>query len=108
MHFDLRRAEHGLSFDCRGWVLFITLDFRTRRAAARQCLRLFVAAILISWRSQMSSRQQRITAVTDTTADLIAQLRELSRLRKLVRMALLSTRKPRRIDRRKRTYKTYN
>jgi hypothetical protein len=41
-HFDLRLAQRGLSFDCRGWVHFITLDFRTRRAAARQCLRLFV------------------------------------------------------------------
>jgi hypothetical protein len=27
MHFDLRLAECGLSFDCRGWVHFITLDF---------------------------------------------------------------------------------
>jgi hypothetical protein len=39
-HFDLRLAERGVSFDCRGWVHFIILDFRTRRAAARQCLRL--------------------------------------------------------------------
>jgi hypothetical protein len=52
----------------------------------------------------MRSLQQRITAVADATADLIAQLHELNRLRKLVRIALLSARKPRRIDRRKRTY----
>jgi hypothetical protein len=53
----------------------------------------------------MSSLQQHITAVTDTATDLIAQLRELDRLRKLIRIALLSARKPRRIDRRKRKAK---
>src|SRR5712672_474222 len=41
----------------------------------------------------MSSLQQRIAAVTDTTANLIAQLRELDRLREQVRKALLSARK---------------
>ena len=40
-HFDLRRAKRGLSSAHRGWVHFIFIDFRTRRAAARQCLRLF-------------------------------------------------------------------
>ena len=41
----------------------------------------------------MSSLQRRIAAVTDTTANLIAQLRELDRLRTQVRKALLSARK---------------
>jgi hypothetical protein len=41
----------------------------------------------------MSSLQRRIAAVTDTTANLIAQLRELDRLREQVRKALLSARK---------------
>ena len=41
----------------------------------------------------MSSLQRRIAAVTDTTANLIAQLRELDRLRAQVRKALLSARK---------------
>jgi hypothetical protein len=41
----------------------------------------------------MSSLQRRIAAVTDTTANLIAQLRELDRLREEVRKALLSARK---------------
>jgi hypothetical protein len=40
----------------------------------------------------MSSLQRRIAAVTDTTANLIAQLRELDRLREQVRKALLSAR----------------
>jgi hypothetical protein len=43
--------------------------------------------------SQMSSLQRRIAAVTDTTANLIAQLRELDRLREQVRKALLSAQK---------------
>jgi hypothetical protein len=43
--------------------------------------------------SQMNSLQRRIAAVTDTTADLIAQLRELDRLREQVRKALLSAQK---------------
>jgi len=41
----------------------------------------------------MSSLQQRIAAVTDTTANLIAQLRELDQLRDQVRKAMLSKRK---------------
>ena len=41
----------------------------------------------------MSSLQRRIAAVTDTTANLIAQLRELDRLREQVRKALLSAQK---------------
>jgi hypothetical protein len=40
----------------------------------------------------MSSLQRRIAAVTDTTANLIAQLRELDRLREQVRKAQLSAR----------------
>ena len=39
---------------------------------------------------QMMTLQRRITAVTETTALLIAQLRELERLRENVRKALLS------------------
>jgi hypothetical protein len=41
----------------------------------------------------MSSLQQRIAAITDTTAHLITQLRELDQLREQVRKALLSARK---------------
>jgi hypothetical protein len=41
----------------------------------------------------MSSLQRRIAAITDTTANLIAQLRELDRLREQVRKALLSAQK---------------
>jgi hypothetical protein len=41
----------------------------------------------------MRSLQRRIAAVTDTTANLIAQLRELDRLREQVRKALLSAQK---------------
>jgi len=41
----------------------------------------------------MSSLQRRIAAVTDTTANLIAQLRELDQLRDQVTKALLSKRK---------------
>jgi len=41
----------------------------------------------------VSSLQQRIAAFTRTTADLIAQLRELDRLREQVRKALLSAQK---------------
>ena len=41
----------------------------------------------------MSSLQRSIAAVTDTTANLIAQLRELDRLREQVGKALLSARK---------------
>jgi len=40
----------------------------------------------------MRSLQQRIAAVTDMTANLIAQLRELDRLREQVRKAELSAR----------------
>jgi hypothetical protein len=60
----------------------------------------------------MSSLQQRIAAVTDTrfavvinaAANLIAQLRELDRLRDRVRKAQLSARKSRRTNHRKRTH----
>jgi len=41
----------------------------------------------------MSSLQKRIAAITDTTANLVAQLRELDRLREQVRIARLSARK---------------
>ncbi len=41
----------------------------------------------------MSSLQRRIASVSDTTANLIAQLRELDRLRDQLRKALLSVRK---------------
>ena len=50
----------------------------------------------------MSSLQWRLEAVTDTTANLIAQLRELEGLRKRVRKAELA-RRSRRVDRRIRT-----
>ena len=48
----------------------------------------------------MSSLQRRIAAVTDTTANLIAQLRELDRLREQVRKALRSARKSPQLKRR--------
>jgi hypothetical protein len=41
----------------------------------------------------MSSLQRRIAAITDTTAHLITQLRELDQLREQVRKARLSARK---------------
>jgi hypothetical protein len=47
--------------------------------------------------------QQRVAAVTDTAADLIAQLNELNRLRERLRKATLSARKSRRIGHRNRT-----
>jgi hypothetical protein len=50
----------------------------------------------------MRSLQRRLEAVTDTTANLIAQLRELEGLRERVRKAELAGRS-RRPDRRKRT-----
>ena len=50
----------------------------------------------------MSSPQRRLEAVTNTTAYLIAQLRELEGLRERVRKAELA-RRSRRVDRRKGT-----
>jgi hypothetical protein len=50
----------------------------------------------------MRSLQRRLEAVTDTTANLIAQLRELEGLRERVRKAGLALRS-RRANRRKRT-----
>ena len=50
--------------------------------------------------SQMSSIQRRISAVTDSTAHLVAQLRELDELREQVRKALLL--RPPRLQRRTR------
>jgi hypothetical protein len=50
----------------------------------------------------LMSTLQRLAAITDTTADLIAQLRELQRLRERVRKAELA-RRSWRADRRKRT-----
>jgi hypothetical protein len=60
----------------------------------------FVASILVSWRILMSSFQ-RLAAVTDASANLIAQLRELNELRERLRKAELA-RSPR-VDRRRRT-----
>jgi hypothetical protein len=48
------------------------------------------------------SSLQRLAAITDTNANLIAQLRELQGLRQRVRKAELALRS-RRLDRRKRT-----
>jgi hypothetical protein len=42
----------------------------------------------------MNSLQQRLAAVTDTAANLKAQLRELNRLRDQVRKAQQSTQRP--------------
>jgi hypothetical protein len=50
----------------------------------------------------MRSLQWRLETVTDTTANLIAQLRELAGLRERIRKAELA-RRSRRVDRRKRT-----
>jgi hypothetical protein len=44
---------------------------------------------------------QRLAAITDATANLIAQLRELNELREQVRKAELSARRSRSISRRK-------
>ena len=48
----------------------------------------------------MSALQRRIATVSDMTANLIAELRELDRLREQVREALLSVRKSQRRKRR--------
>jgi hypothetical protein len=48
---------------------------------------------------------QRLTAITDATANLVAQLRELKELREQVRKAELSARRSRPISRRKITFK---
>jgi hypothetical protein len=50
----------------------------------------------------MTFYQQRLTAVTDATANLIAQLSELNELRERVRKAQLSVRRIRRPSSRKR------
>jgi hypothetical protein len=50
----------------------------------------------------MSSLYHNLAAVTNTAANLIAQLSELNRLRERVRKAEL-TRRSRQVDRRKRT-----
>ena len=60
----------------------------------------FAIVASIKWGSKMGSLQRRIAAVTDTTANLIAQLRELDRLREQVRKALLSARKSQQPNRR--------
>jgi hypothetical protein len=50
------------------------------------------------------STLQRLAAITDATANLVAQLRELNELREKVRKAELSARKVRPISRRKMTF----
>jgi hypothetical protein len=50
----------------------------------------------------MTFLQQRLVAVADATASLIAQLDELNELRERVRKAQLSVRRPRRTSSRKR------
>jgi hypothetical protein len=50
----------------------------------------------------MTSLQRRISAITHETAHLVAQLRELDRLRERIRKAQLTVRRSRRIDHRKR------
>jgi hypothetical protein len=71
-----------------------------RHATRAICAPFFVASILVSWRILMSSFQ-RLAAVTDASANLIAQLRELNELRERLRKAELA-RSPR-VDRRRRT-----
>ena len=56
---------------------------------------LVIAASIFNWGSQMSALQRRIATVSDMTASLIAELRELDRLREQVREALPSVRKSR-------------
>jgi hypothetical protein len=51
----------------------------------------------------MSTLEQRLTAVADAAANLIAQLYELHQLRDRVRKAELSAWRSQQIDRRKRT-----
>ena len=52
----------------------------------------------------LMSTLQRLAAITDVTADLIAQLRELDELREQVRKAELSAQRSRPINRRKITF----
>jgi hypothetical protein len=61
---------------------------------------LVIAASIFNGGSQMSALQRRIAIVSDMTANLIAELRELDRLREQVREALLSVRKSQRQKRR--------
>jgi hypothetical protein len=61
-----------------------------------------VISIFSELTSQMSSLQQRLAAVTDAAANLIAQLCELNELRDRVRKAQLSARRSRRTNNRKR------
>jgi hypothetical protein len=69
-------------------------------------LRMFGANMLVLGDSvgvsPMRSLERRLAAFTDSTANLIAQLRELDRLRERVRKAELTRRSPQ-VDRRKRT-----
>jgi hypothetical protein len=46
-------------------------------------------SFLSCWGRQMSTLQERLAAITDTTANLKAQFRELDRLREHVRKAEL-------------------
>jgi hypothetical protein len=59
--------------------------------------------IYLGWGLKMSTKvstlQQRIAALTSTTANLVGQLRELDRLRDRVWKAELAARRSRRIDR---------
>lgn len=60
-----------------------------------------IAALLWSGtRLQMSPTKRRIAAVTDSTAHLVAELRELDELREQVRRALLFSTSSRRLRRR--------
>jgi hypothetical protein len=61
-----------------------------------------VLSVHFGWGFQMISLQQRITTIASTTANLIAQLRELDRLRERARKAQLLVRRSRRIDHEKR------
>ena len=56
----------------------------------------------------MSALQRRIATVSDMTANLIAELRELDRLREQVREALLSVRKSQQPKRRNGVLSTLN
>jgi hypothetical protein len=67
------------------------------------------SSILVGWGFQMSSLDDHLVAVTDTrlaivsdtAANLIAQLSELNELRERVRKAELSARRSQRVDRKR-------
>jgi hypothetical protein len=54
----------------------------------------------------MSPLQRRVTAITNSTANLVAQLRELDQVREQVRKALLSAKRVQRLKAAEREQRT--